>query len=133
MAKTGYFLLCENFIYDNESRVTLVNVYDLINTTDVPVVASRFMLAVSLRNITNTDLNDGKLSVRIEVVDKNGEKIANAEAVETIDTTKNVATVVDFSNAITFKSLGKHTAKLYVHDKQISDYEFTVKKVKAPK
>jgi hypothetical protein len=44
-----FFLVCENFIVDQQNRITIINAFNDVNGTGVPMLGPKFVIAFAFR------------------------------------------------------------------------------------
>jgi hypothetical protein len=131
MSRVNYFLLCESFLKDNSGKVSLINLYDVINSLEFPTMATNFVIALSV-NLDKEEIAKGSVKIKVDIEDKTRKKLylSSSGAGKLASKSKNVVTQLDLSRKLVFKNPGKYCAKLYVNDDQLAEFEFSV--IKTP-
>jgi hypothetical protein len=128
MNKVNFFLLCENFIADDKGRISLINVFDAVNSSTKVATPSKFVIAIGMR-LSKQDLQVRKINMQASLLDPNSKTVFKGEGSGEIPEDKMGATVVsplDLSGKLQFKVSGKYTARLFVNNKKYAETYFNV-------
>lgn len=128
----NFFLLCENAVLDKYNKVTIVNIYDIVNLVGVPKVLSQFTLAANFKVLREKkEKLPSKIDVLVLIFAPSGKKIFGSPKQEReIDVkkdTQNIGILADIQG-ITLPEFGIYNVKLLVNSNEIAQLSFEAKK-----
>jgi len=124
--KVNYFLLCEEFTYDDLDRVTISRIFNSVSAAGYPVKPTKFTLAFSVY-LNDKDLEKKTSDLKIALEDDKGGIGLVAETTTPIEKSKRtIVTMLDLSNEISFPRKGSYKARLYVNDEEVDQLIFKV-------
>jgi len=131
----NFFLLCENAVLDKDNRVTIVNIYDIVNSVDIPTVLSQFTLAANFKvSREKKETLPSKIDVLVSIFAPSGKKIFDSPKQERkIDVKKDTQNIGILANiqGINLSEFGIYNVKLLVNGNEIAQLSFEAKKKQA--
>lgn len=128
----NFFLLCENAIIDKENRATIVNLYDVINTQNLPAAVPQVTLVANFKLIkTKKEELKAKISVSVSIVSPSGKIIFNSPKQEReIEKNKDIQILGLFINiqGVILSEFGIYSVKLSADNNEIAQLSFEVKR-----
>jgi hypothetical protein len=121
--KINFFHVCDQVLV-SEGKVSAINIFDAINTRDVPAVYPRFSV------LANVSGEPGSWEEKVEIVSPNGELIASVFNTIKIEQNSSNNFIANFINLM-FAVDGKYLIKIIVNNETISkedEHFFLVKK-----
>jgi len=116
-----YFHLAENAIIDQRGLVSLINIFNGIETTEFPAVPSKFAVAFAIRP-GDKDAVDGMINFEVRLVKdgKEEELLIDAKGSGKVEKNKHgknksIVTASDFSGNVTLPEAGNYTLQLLVN------------------
>ena len=134
MATINYFLVCENFIVDENDRLTsIINTFDEIWSDKFPMTPRKFTLAMDLE-LTEEEENNGEFTTGLLIEDPSKKRIFEAKGrpkvINPDADNRRIISSVDVGGKINFKKAGSYNAKLLVNDSVVSQRKIDVKEAK---
>ncbi len=127
----NFFILCENAVLDKNNRVTIVNIYDIVNSVNIPAVLHQFTLAANFKvSREKRETLPSKVEVLVSVFAPSGKKIFDSPRQEReIDIKKDTQNIGILASiqGITLPEFGIYTIKLLVASKEIAQLSFEAK------
>lgn len=128
MTKIDQFVLAENFILDQAGRMSFINMYDQLNTTEDSIVAPKFVIVLAITP-SKGDVVNSKLKFKIEILKPDGSelfKLGGEGEVPKGEEGNRVVSSIDLSGQLKFDQAGEHTVKLLVQNKDKAQFHFNV-------
>jgi len=124
----NFFLLCENAILDDQKRLTLVNLFEVLNTNSVPVMHPQFYLVANL--FIKKSYKNKTLKVSFSIISPSGKEVLTNPPVisKPVFKGKNEGFIVRL-NRLLFSEFGKHSVKLLINRHEFASMPLTVRKV----
>ena len=131
MPKIDYFLLCETVIRDTEGRLSFINTFDALNMPEFPAIPAKFAVAFGAY-IEKSDVKDGNVAFRIEIVKPNGESIVSVNGHgpvkdKTLKENSKIVAAADLAAQVSIDGPGIYKAILYINDESIRELPIEVK------
>lgn len=127
-----FFLLSENAVLDKDNRLTIVNIYDVVNSVSTPAIISRFTLAANFKIVREKKESlSPKIIISISILDPSGQNIFNSPKQERmIDVKKEIQKIGIIANiqGISLPEFGIYHIKLFIDDKEVAQLSFEAKK-----
>ncbi|MFH1610557.1 MAG: hypothetical protein ABIA91_01580 [Patescibacteria group bacterium] len=129
----NFFLLCESTILDKSNRLTIVNLYNAVNSEKLPGDMAQFTLVANLK--VGAEKKDKKLpdkiNVSLVVKSPSGKNIFKfPEQAREIDKNKKEQDIgiVMSVQRLSLPEFGKYKVNLLVDDKKVADFPFEFRK-----
>jgi len=129
----NFFLLCENTILDKSNRLTIVNLYNIVNSEKLPGVPVQFTLVANLKieaEKKNKKLPN-KINVSLIIKSPSEKKIFEfPEQFREIDQKKreqDIGVVMNIQG-LALPEFGKYKVNLLVDDKKVASLPFEFRK-----
>jgi hypothetical protein len=120
MAKVDYFLLAENCILDTAGRLSIINIFDSVNSLEPVAIPPKFTFVIGITP-AKSDIKDNLLRFRAEIKKPDGETLLDANGGGEIPDDKignRVLSPLDLSGKLQFDQEGTHTATLFINNKK---------------
>jgi len=131
MSKLDYFLLCESVIRDADGKLTIVNIFDILNVADFPGVPSKFALVFGAF-LDDSDLKGKEVTFDMQVLDKKGEVIVSSKGsgsnTDNLKKHRHIVASIDLAGQVPLEGAGIYSMRLYINDQLISEKNFEVVK-----
>jgi len=123
-----FFLFCENAILDDKKRLTLVNLFEVLNTNSVPVMLPQFYLVTNL--FIKESFENKTLKVSFSITSPSGKEVlTNPPAItKPVSKGKNEGFIVKL-NRLLFPEFGKYSVKLLINKSEFASMPLTIRKV----
>jgi len=123
MYKLEYLVICEDVINGDNAKTSLINIFQVVNSTVVPAVCSRLKVAF---RVVPAEPPMGIIKMNISIKSPSGKVVVGADG--EIPTTKlvgdkSLSTSVDFSGLV-MEEAGKYTVALKVGEKVVGKTYF---------
>ena len=125
-----YFLLCENTIFDNKGRVSIINIYNVINVYDLPAnhESMVFISRIEAKNLEREVNIKGRISI---IAPSGKEKLPKKSNMFELSFSKGQLSQlieVKIPNVV-FDELGEYSTSLIVASKKLKSQYFEIRKV----
>jgi len=128
----NFFLLCENAVLDKDNRVTIVNIYDIVNSIGIPIALSQFTLAANFKvSREEKETLPSKIDVLVSIFAPSGKKIFDFPKQERkIDVKKDTQNIGILANiqGINLPEFGIYNVKLLINGNELAQLSFEAKK-----
>lgn len=123
--KLNFLHICENAFFSDDKKLNIINIFDIINISNLPAIHPRFSLATGLFG----DITKHKLF--IEIKSPSGIPILESEYKEIKENMKNKTNLVINIVGVVFKEIGKYKILLKTEEgiiDEVNEYYFEVVK-----
>jgi len=121
--KINFLHICENAFFSDDKKLNIINIFDIINVSNVPAIHPKFSIALGLSG----DITKHQLF--IEILSPNKTKIIRSEYKGIKEDMKNKTNLVLNFVGIIFKELGEYKILLKIEEEKIiNEYSFKVVK-----
>jgi len=128
-----YFVVCETTISDEDSRVSLINIFDTINTKTLPLRSDKFYVAFSVFLDAKTVVKKSEMKIVFTQKSNKNDIYTATTDIKPFNNKGGYGLVkltsgLNIGNDIQFDEPGFYIYTLYVNDVQIVHNEFRVRK-----
>lgn len=129
----NYFLICENAILDLHSKLTVINIFEILNTKSLPVTIGRFFMVLNL-TVKNPLKSDSKLTLAIGIKSPSGKNIdiklgTIEKEIDISNNHQNIGFLVDVNNFV-FNEFGIYKFIATINQKNVAFLNLEVKQEK---
>jgi len=129
----NFFILCENTILDNEKRISLINIYDIIYAAKLPAMHGKLVLAGNM-TLQDPTAKDKEIEFSLSIKSPSGkEMIKSASKLRReidISLSEQAIGLIFTVNGVIFEEFGRYSATLSKDSKEIMSLSFSVKEKK---
>lgn len=127
----SFFVLCENALIDKIGRVSLINIYDIVNAPSVPAYHGRIIFASHFKVISSSSSKD-VIKPRLSFKTPSGKELIKADVIKEREIIKSrqeqsVGFITEV-NGVVFEEFGKYEAKFFIEKKELMSAILEVKK-----
>lgn len=125
--KLNYFLLCENFVIDDNGRASLINIFDGVSAEKLPIRPAKFGIAFSIA-VTQDEARQSPFQLLIRVVnDKSDKTVLEIKGVGEGEATQgSLVSYIDLAGKVGIKNYGQYTIHLAINDTELATLPFAV-------